>query len=248
MLRKIVTIDELKCNGCGLCIGACQEGALQLINGKAKLISDVYCDGLGACLPDCPTGAIAIIEREAAGFDEGKVKQHLAGHHLQERMPQPASGCPGSRAMTIQRRAAEERRSEEKSYPSELRQWPCQLKLVPPNAPYFENADLLVAADCTAYAYASLHSDFMRNKITLIGCPKLDDVNYAVKLTEILRLNALKSLTVLRMEVPCCGGIANAAKEALANSGAVIPWRVVTIGTDGAIREDKSSEFCRYTN
>lgn len=241
MLRKIVTIDEKKCNGCGLCIGACHEGALKLVDGKARLISDVYCDGLGACLPDCPTGAITIIEREAAAFDEEKVKQHLANGGIQARLDQLPSGCPGSRVKAIER-VTEDCRAKEKTYRSELRselrQWPCQLKLVPPNAPYFENAHLLVAADCTAYAYANLHTDFMRNKVTLIGCPKLDDANYAAKLTEILRMNAIKSLTVLRMEVPCCGGIVNAVKEALVNSGTMIPWRVVIIGTDGTIRED----------
>lgn len=237
MLRKIVKIDEAKCNGCGLCIGGCHEGALQLIDGKAKLVSDSYCDGLGACLSDCPTGAIAIVEREAAVFDEEAVKQHLASSQT---LTGPASiphGCPGSRANIIERRVEQEQR-QGNSVESELRQWPCQLKLVPSNAPYFDNAHLLVAADCTAYAYANLHADFMRNRITVIGCPKLDDVNYAAKLAEILQSHEIKSVTVVRMEVPCCGGIVNAVKEALVCSGKMIPWRVVIIGTDGTVLED----------
>ena len=251
MRRKIVNIDEDKCTGCGLCIDACHEGALKLINGKAKLVSDAYCDGLGACLPECPAGAISVVEREAAAFDEEAVKRHLAGTEGGKEKaagleagaaPAPlACGCPGTAAKVIAREpAGRESGRSASSGPScsELRQWPCQIKLVPPNAPYFDNAHLLVAADCTAYAYASLHADFMRNKITLIGCPKLDGVNYAGKLAEILRLHEIKSITVLRMEVPCCGGIVNAVKEALAASGKLIPWRVVVIGTDGAIRED----------
>lgn len=237
MLRKIVTIDQDKCNGCGLCITACHEGALQLINGKAKLVSDSYCDGLGACLPDCPTDAISIIEREAAEFDEDAVKQHLAKSHNQPQPAQTPCGCPGSRANLIAREPANTP-TEVKIQGSQLRQWPCQIKLVPVNAPYFEGAHLLVAADCAAYAYANMHADFMRNKITLIGCPKLDDVNYADKLAEILRTHDIKSVTVVRMEVPCCGGLVSAVKEALAKSGKLIPWRVAIIGTDGTIRED----------
>lgn len=236
MLRKMVEINEEKCNGCGLCVKACQEGALQLIDGKARLITDSYCDGLGACLPECPAGAIAIVEREAAPFDEEAVKKHLAAREAQPK-PQLPCGCPGSNARVISREA-DTRGGEPGSFRSELRQWPCQLKLVPANAPYFDGAHLLVAADCTAFAYANLHADFMRNKITLIGCPKLDAVNYAGKLTEILQLHEIKSVTVLRMEVPCCGGLVNAVKEALATSGKLIPWRIVVIGTDGTIRED----------
>jgi ferredoxin len=237
MLRKIVQIDEGKCNGCGLCIGGCHEGALKLINGKAKLISDSYCDGLGACLPDCPTGAISIVDREAAGFDEEAVKSHLAS---QEKTLQPtlaSGGCPGSRARMIERQV-DDKPCVVSPAGSELRQWPCQLKLVPVNAPYLDQAHLLVAADCAAYACADMHAKFMRNKITLIGCPKLDEVNYAEKLAEILKLHEIKSITVVRMEVPCCGGLVNAAKDAIIKSGRMIPWSVVVIGTDGNIRED----------
>ncbi|MBU2701778.1 ferredoxin [Sporomusaceae bacterium BoRhaA] len=236
MLRKIVQIDEEKCNGCGLCIGGCHEGALKLINGKAKLVSDSYCDGLGACLPDCPTGAISIVDREAAGFDEEAVKSHLARQGKTLHTP-PAGGCPGSMARMIARKAGDNQPSVSPAG-SELRQWPCQLKLVPVNAPYFDEAHLLVAADCAAYACADMHAKFMRNKITLIGCPKLDEVNYAEKLADILKLHEIKSLTVVRMEVSCCGGLVNAVKEAIIKSGKMIPWSVAVIGTDGNIRED----------
>jgi ferredoxin len=236
MLRKIVQIDEEKCNGCGLCIGGCHEGALKLINGKAKLVSDSYCDGLGACLPDCPTGAISIVDREAAGFDEEAVKSHLTRQGQTLPTP-PAGGCPGSMAQMIARKAGDNQPIVSPSG-SELRQWPCQLKLVPVSAPYFDEAHLLVAADCAAYACADMHTKFMRNKITLIGCPKLDEVNYAEKLAEILKLHEIKSLTVVRMEVPCCGGLVNAVKEAIIKSGKMIPWSVAVIGTDGNIRED----------
>lgn len=235
MLRKIVHIDETKCNGCGLCIQACHEGALQLIDGKAKLVLDAYCDGLGACLPDCPTDAIQIIEREADAFDEAAVQKHLANTAASVK---PATAiCPGSKAGVITRK--EDNHSQKGAHcSSQLRQWPCQLNLVPVNAPYFDHAHLLVAADCTAYAYADIHADFMHNRVTVIGCPKLDTTNYADKLTAILKTHEVKSLTVLRMEVPCCGGIVNAVKTALINSGKMIPWRVVIIGTDGSIRED----------
>lgn len=239
MKRKIVTIDESKCNGCGLCINACHEGALQLVNGKAKLISDTYCDGLGACLPNCPMNAITIEEREAAAFDEAAVKARMDAAK-----PNAVSfgGCPGSRAHNIERPVhlpANTEIAPPVARPtSELRQWPCQIKLVPVSAPYLKNAHLLIAADCTAYAYANLHQDFMRNKITLIGCPKLDEGDYTEKLTVIFSQHELKSVTVLRMEVPCCGGIVYAVKQALANSGKIIPWQVVTISTDGRILED----------
>lgn len=239
MLRKIVKIDENKCTGCGLCVDACHEGALKLVNGKAKLVSDSYCDGLGACLPECPAGAITIEEREAAAFDETLVTQPATTPAAQ-----PASlpcGCPGSQARSINRPSTpvndDPAGGRNKTGPSQLRQWPCQIKLVPVNAPYFDNARLLIAADCTAYAYANLHEDFMRNRITLIGCPKLDAVNYAEKLTAILANHDIKDLTVVRMEVPCCGGIVTAVKEALATSGKLIPWQVVTIGVNGAIIE-----------
>ncbi|HOJ77996.1 MAG TPA: 4Fe-4S binding protein [Bacillota bacterium] len=240
MKRKIVTIDEAKCNGCGLCVTACHEGALQIIDGKAKLVSETYCDGLGACLPDCPMGAITLEEREAAAFDEEAVKQHIASH--KSSMPEKlACGCPGTHAKSIERKNSPNVTTAPLqtglTNESQLRQWPCQIQLVPVNAPYFENAHLLVAADCTAYAYANIHQEFMRNKITIIGCPKLDNADYAAKLSAILAAHEIKSITVLRMEVPCCGGIVQAVKEALINSGKMIPWQVVTISTDGAILE-----------
>ncbi|HEX3031341.1 MAG TPA: 4Fe-4S binding protein [Bacillota bacterium] len=235
MKRNIIEIDESKCNGCGLCINACHEGALELVGGKAKLISDIYCDGLGACLPECPTGAMRIHEREAAEFDEDAVQKHVAA----QKAPLPetmACGCPGSHARVIEKKAAPAASTAAMERPeSQLRQWPCQIKLVPVQAPYLENAHLLIAADCTAYAYANIHNDFMRNKITLIGCPKLDNADYAEKLTEILKLHEIKSVTVLRMEVPCCGGLVNSVKNALAGCGKLVPWSVVTIGTDGTI-------------
>lgn len=244
MKRNIISIDEEKCNGCGLCVNACHEGALQMINGKAKLISDVYCDGLGACLPACPTGAILIEEREAAAFDEDLVKKHLENKAEQVPVAQPetlACGCPGTQARSLQPKPAVEtttKASTAEGMSSQLAQWPVQIKLVPPHAPYFHNANLLVAADCTAFAYPAIHKDFMRNKVTIIGCPKLDAVDYADKLTQILENNEIKSITVLRMEVPCCGGIVQAVKQALTNSKKMIPWRVVVIGTNGEIIED----------
>ena len=244
MIRKIIKIDEEKCNGCGLCINACHEGALKLIDGKAKLISESYCDGLGACLPDCPTGAINIEEREADAFDEEAVKIHMEAKK-NTTMEKLACGCPGSHARTIEKPLQKEQSggccshdSHELRLESQLNQWPCQIKLVPVNAPYFNNSHLLIAADCTAYAYANIHNDFMKNKITLIGCPKLDSIDYAEKLAEILQYNEIKSVTVLRMEVPCCGGLSHAVKEALQRSGKMIPWRIVVIGTDGTIVED----------
>lgn len=240
MLRKIVKINEEKCNGCGLCISACHEGALQLIDGKARLVTDAHCDGLGACLPECPTGAITLEEREAAAFDEESVQKKQASAHTHATPATLACGCPGTHAKTIQRPQTESvmpkiAQEVPTSAVSELRQWPCQLKLVPTNAPYLQKAHLLIAADCTAFAYANIHQDFMQNKITLIGCPKLDNTNYADKLAEILKLNDIQSITVLRMEVPCCGGIVAAVKEALIKSGQMIPWQIVTIGTNGTI-------------
>ena len=318
MKRKIVRIDEEKCTGCGLCVDACHEGALQLVDGKARLMSESYCDGLGNCLPECPDGAITIEEREAADFDEEAVKirsqrQEVRGRKKDEniaeniptseiegmqvlhptsgvRLPcwvseanivaapgppdpapqfagaglpvQPGSeascgcggnesasapedvpeklacGCPGTSARLIEREECAHGAAAPQQAPapeSQLRQWPCQIRLAPVSAPYLDNADLLVAADCTAYAHANIHSDFMRGRITLIGCPKLDDTDYAGKLTEILKAHEIRSIKVLRMEVPCCGGIVNAVKQAIINSGRMIPWGVVTIGTDGRV-------------
>ncbi len=240
MIRKIIKIDEEKCNGCGLCINACHEGALQLVNGKAKLISDSYCDGLGNCLPECPTGAITIEEREAAEFDEAAVNAHLERSAVTP-APTPAAvhescGCPGSRARVISKEKNDNTAGITASRAeSQLGQWPCQITLVPVNAPYFENAHLLIAADCTAYAYANIHNDFMKGKITLIGCPKLDEDDYSQKLAQIIASHNIKSVTVLRMEVPCCGGIVNAVKNALIDSGKMIPWNIVTISTDGTV-------------
>lgn len=238
MKRKIVHIDEEKCNGCGLCIEACHEGALQLVNGKAKLVSESYCDGLGDCLPECPIGAITIVEREATPFDEEAVKKHLARKNAANPSSLPC-GCPGTQARSLNKEKTPAPYPQPvKNVQSELRQWPCQLKLVPVNAPYLDNAHLLIAADCTAYAYAGLHRDFMRNRITLIGCPKLDDGDYTDKIAAILENHEIKSITVLRMEVPCCGGIVNAVKNALLKSGKMIPWQVVTISVDGNIIEE----------
>lgn len=239
MLREIVKIDEEKCVGCGLCTSACQEGALQLIDGKAKLLSDSYCDGLGICLPNCPVGAITIEKRTAAAFDKEVAPKHLAKKQEVSKPISTGGGCPGSNAARIERKQTNLQPAESTLHAeSQLGQWPCQIQLVPVDAPYFDNAHVLIAADCTAFAYANIHNDFMRNKITLIGCPKLDKVNYAEKLTEILKAHQLKSITVLRMEKPCCGGIVNAVKEALLNSGNIVPWRAVIIGTDGKIMED----------
>lgn len=230
MIRKIIQIDDEKCNGCGACASACHEGAIGMVDGKAKLLRDDYCDGLGDCLPACPAGAISFVEREAAAYDEAAV---LAAKSHKE---QPLlCGCPGTEAKAIER---QERVSVTAvSRESELRQWPVQIKLAPVNAPWFDGAKLLVAADCTAYAYADFHKDFIKGHITLVGCPKLDAVDYAVKLTEIIRNNDIRSVTVVRMEVSCCGGIENAVKKALQDSGKFLPWNVVTIGTDGRIVE-----------
>ena len=228
MIRKIIRIDEEKCNGCGACASACHEGAIEMINGKAKLTREDYCDGLGDCLPACPTGAITFEEREAPAYNEEAVLKAK-----QKKNPLPC-GCPGTHSKAIQREA---RDSADFSAPinSRLSQWPVQIKLVPTNAPYFDGGNLLVAADCTAYAYGNFHNEFIRNHITLIGCPKLDSIDYTEKLTAIIANNDIKSVTVVRMEVPCCGGIEHAVKEALKASGKFIPWRVVTISTDGRI-------------
>jgi ferredoxin len=246
MIRKIIKINEELCNGCGLCVNACHESAIGLIDGKAKLLRDDYCDGLGNCLPVCPTNAISFEEREALEYNEEEVNRNIEKKKAEQAATHHhgigGGGCPGSRAMSLQKQETPQSASQAStatpsSMPSMLRQWPVQIQLVPPNAPYFQNANLLIAADCTAYAYGDFHQ-FMKNKITLIGCPKLDEVDYSVKLTQILKANDIKSLTVIRMEVPCCGGIVHAVKTAMANSGVMIPWRVVTISTDGAILED----------
>lgn len=230
MIRKIIKIDEEKCNGCGACAAACHEGAIEMINGKAKLTREDYCDGLGDCLPACPTNAITFEEREAPAYDEAAV---LAAKEKKSSAPLPC-GCPGTQSKAIRR---ENRNYGVSAMPvdSRLSQWPVQIKLVPVNAPYFDGANLLIAADCTAYAYGNFHNEFIRNHITLIGCPKLDEGNYADKLTAILSNNNIKSVTVVRMQVPCCGGIENAVKKALQTSGKFISWRVVTISTDGRI-------------
>lgn len=230
MIRRIINIDEEKCNGCGACAAACHEGAIGMINGKAKLLRDDYCDGLGDCLPTCPTGAITFVEREAAPYDEAAVKA------MQEKknntMP---CGCPGTNVKQISHK--NDVCTDKNSYDitSHLSQWPVQIKLAPVNAPYFNGANLLIAADCTAYAYGNFHKKFIKNHITLIGCPKLDSTDYSEKLTEIIRENDIKSVKIVRMEVPCCKGIEHAVKTALQESGKFIPWQVVVISTDGNI-------------
>ena len=268
MVRRIIQINEDKCNGCGACASACHEGAIGMVDGKAKLLRDDYCDGLGDCLPTCPTGAIKFVEREAAAYDEEAVKENMkkraakadpagaeASEHAAsqagatsqptdrtsqstEATPQPTGGCPGSRMRMLRQQAEKEdvlagEINFVKAPASQLAQWPCQIKLVPTNAPYFNGAKLLIAADCTAYAYANMHQEFMRGKVTIIGCPKLDDIDYSEKLTTIIRDNDIKEVTIVRMEVPCCGGLEMAAKKAIQESGKFIPWQVVTISIDG---------------
>ena len=260
MIRQIIHIDEERCNGCGLCADACQEGAIGIVDGKAKLLRDDYCDGLGNCLPVCPTNAISFIKREAAAFDEAAVEANMkantengtgaadtksasscAGAGTAEPkygIGKLFTGCPGSMAKKILKAPQKEERTYTQSNTpaeSELSQWPVQIKLVPVNASYFDGAHLLIAADCTAYAYANFHQEFIRNRITLIGCPKLDEGDYSEKLTEIIRQNDIKSVSIVRMEVPCCGGLARAAETALKNSGKFIPWQVKIISTDGHI-------------
>ena len=236
MIRKIIHIDEKKCNGCGACAEACHEGAIGMVNGKAKLLRDDYCDGLGDCLPTCPTGAITFVEREAAEYDEQAVMKNKQKKMREGGMTLPYTGCPGQKMRTLTPNGiAPTANAAPMAVTSQLGQWPCQIKLAPMNAPYFKDAKLLIAADCTAYAYANMHSEFMRGKITLIGCPKLDSVDYSEKLAEIIRTNDIKSVTIVRMEVPCCGGLEMVAKKALQASGKFIPWHVVTISVDGKI-------------
>ena len=233
MIRKIIHIDEEKCNGCGACANACHEGAIQMVDGKAKLMREDFCDGFGDCLPNCPTGAITFEEREAPAYDATAVKKAQEEKKMNETKH---AGCPGSAVAKFQRETAPQETVQAAAKPvSRLAQWPCQIKLVPTQAPFFDGAKLLIAADCTAYAYANMHEDFMRGKTTIIGCPKLDAVDYSEKLTAILRDNDIKSVTIVRMEVPCCGGLQHAAETALKASGKFIPWQVVTISRDGKI-------------
>ena len=249
MIRKIVRIDEEKCTGCGLCASVCHENAIVMENGKAHLLRDDFCDGFGDCLPACPAGAITIEERESAEYNPAAVemrKQILAQQASGAPMAHPhAGGCPGSAMHTFNRTQnpsqtseSENENAERTTARSELMQWPVQIKLLPVQAPFYENANLLIAADCTAYAYAAFHRDFIKNHITLVGCPKLDEGDYTEKLTAIISQNNIKSLTIVRMEVPCCGGLERAATEALKTSGKFIPWRVVVISRDGEIIVD----------
>lgn len=244
MIRRIIQIDAEKCNGCGACAAACHEGAIAMVDGKARLMRDDYCDGLGDCLPHCPTNAITFVEREAAPYDEDAVKANMKAQGREHKGRCPGSqahtishGCPSQAAKTIQPPSPALPSSPAASQ-SQLRQWPVQIKLVPIKADYFDGAHLLIAADCTAYAYARFHEEFIRNKITIVGCPKLDNIDYSEKLTEIIRQNAIKDVTIVRMEVPCCGGLEMAAKKALQQSGKFIPWQVKTITVDGHIKED----------
>jgi ferredoxin len=242
MRRKIITIDKAKCDGCGLCVNACQEGAIELTQGKARLISDEYCDGLGNCLPECPTGAIEIVEKEATAFNEQAVQARQQSRQLTKpASPACGGGCPGSMAKLFDKKNPEmpDRANQAKEEPvpggiSQLRQWPVQLSLINPYAGYLKDADLLIAADCAAYAYGAFHQDFIKDRITMIGCPKLDDIQaYQEKLTEIFRNNEPHSITVVRMEVPCCSGIVSAVKKAMLDAQVIVPYTEVMISTDG---------------
>lgn len=249
MIRKIVHIDKDKCDGCGLCVPSCAEGAIKIVDGKAEIAADNLCDGLGACLGDCPRDAITIIERDADLFDEEAVEKHLqengaqplssGGGHRHEHHAQPVhqsgGGCPGSRAVSFAPLPATDAPAAG-SQQSQLAQWPVQLHLVPVSAPYFQDAELLITADCVPFAYADYHRDFLAGKAVVIGCPKLDDNGaYLAKLTELFRVSSIKGITVLRMEVPCCGGIVMVARQALAASGKEIPMREVTISIRGEV-------------
>ena len=241
MVRQIIHIDEEKCNGCGLCAEACHESAIAIIDGKAKLIRDDYCDGMGDCLPNCPTGAISFETREAAAYDEIAVEENKKRKQaiMQESKAQIPHSCPGSKMRQMNRQSAHNASENTAACESVsmLTNWPVQIKLAPVQAPYFNGAKLLIAADCTAYAYAAFHKDFIKGKTTLIGCPKLDDIDYSEKLTEIIKNNDISSVTIVRMEVPCCGGLEMAAKKAIQASGKFLPWQVVTISIDGNIIE-----------
>ena len=233
MKRRIINIDEDKCSGCGICAAACHEGAIEIIDGKAKLVREDFCDGLGDCLPTCPAGAITFEEREAPAYDEAAVKAAKESSGAEK----PSVGCPGSETIKFDRTASEHRDYTEQAHVpvSHLNQWPCQIKLMPTKAGFYDGAGLLIAADCTAFAYAGMHEHLMKDRITVIGCPKLDNVNYTEKLTAIIRDNDIKSVVIARMEVPCCGGLQWAAENALKASGKFIPWQVVTISTDGRL-------------
>ena len=239
MIRKIIRIDKERCNGCGACADACHEGAIDIIHGKAELVREHFCDGLGDCLPECPTGAISFEEREAPEYDEEAVKEAQKNLFIKHQADSVRTGCPGSKSMQIRQPETTElsKPSSIAASISKLQNWPVQIKLAPVNAPYFNRAKLLIAADCTAYAYAGFHQDFIQNKVTLIGCPKLDQMDYSEKLTAIIQNNDIQSVTIVRMEVPCCGGLEMAAKKALQDSGKFIPWQVVTISIDGKIIE-----------
>lgn len=245
MIRKIINIDEEKCTGCGLCANACHENAIVMVDGKAKLVKDDFCDGFGDCLPSCPSGAITITEREAAAYDEKAVEMRKHILAQQKMIPNHGDGCPGSRLRMMDKKPENENPIESEKLAisdripeSQLTTWPVQIKLLPVSAPFYEGANLLIAADCTAYAYANFHQEFIRNKVCLIGCPKLDQIDYTEKLTQIIANNNIKSVTIVRMEVPCCGGLQYAAEEALKASGKFLPWRVVTISIDGKILEE----------
>lgn len=265
MIRQIIKIDEEKCNGCGACANACHEGAIDMVNGKAKLVREHFCDGLGDCLPECPTGAITFETREAPEYDEAAVlksqkkfknivlrKNEVGGDEIDSSKSDchvPGTGCPGSKFVDLGNREIDKGFNENKADNnlscetktlgmSRLEQWPVQIKLLPIKGDFYDGAKILIAADCTAYAYANMHEDFMKGKVTLIGCPKLDDIDYSEKLKEIISGNDIKSVTIVRMDVPCCGGLQRSAEKAIKESGKFIPWQVITISRNGEILED----------